>query len=67
MSRNEEPINPRTGRAIGDHGTALQAIQYATESYDAMSQEREFLKAWLEGDLDEWPKYYDWLKAKENP
>lgn len=60
------PIDPRTGRPIGDHGTALQAMQFATESYSAMSQEREFLKGWMEGNLDEWPEFYEWLKKDES-
>lgn len=60
------PVDPRTGRPIGDHGTALQAMQFATESYIAMSQEREFLKGWVEGNLDEWPEFYEWLKKEES-
>lgn len=59
-------IDPRTGRPLGDHGTALQAMQFATESYSAMSQEREFLKGWMEGNLDEWPEFYEWLKKEDS-
>lgn len=58
-------IDKRTGRPIGDHGTAIQAIEYATEQYAVMGQEREFLKCWLEGNLDDWPEFYGWLKKKE--
>ncbi len=52
-------IDPRTGRHFGDHGTAVQAINYALdhEPDDGMT----FLKAWREGDLGEWPEFYAWL------
>lgn len=60
------PIDPRTGRPIGDHGTYLQAMQFATESYSAMGQEREFIKGWMEGSLDDWPDYYAWLRKDES-
>jgi hypothetical protein len=49
-----------------DHGTADQAIEFALmHKSAAWTLEREFLAAWREGDLDEWPEYYDWLDAKE--
>lgn len=51
----------------GFHGTALQAIGFAISSFDPdmYLQEREFLTAWLEGDLDEWPLYYEWAQTQE--
>lgn len=52
-------IDKRTGRAYGDHGTALQAIQYVV-AYQRFEADT-FLKCWLEGDLDEWPEFYTWL------
>lgn len=55
------PLDPRTGRAIGDHGTALQAIDFATEYY-LCPEPDAFLKSWKEGSLDEWPEFYEWLK-----
>lgn len=55
----QEKLDPRTGRPIGDHGTAMQAIDFAL---DHLSVERDtFLKCWREGDLDEWPEFYEWL------
>lgn len=58
-------IDPRTGRKVGDHGTPLQAIEFASYSYSTMSQEREFLKGWLEGNLDDWPEFYEWLESED--
>lgn len=58
-SRND----PRTGRPWGDHGTAMQAINFA---FDQLSVERDtFLKSWREGDLDEWPEFYEWLRTQK--
>lgn len=59
----QAPIDPRTGRPAGDHGTALQAIQYAVE-WERLEADT-FLKCWLEGDLDEWPEFYEWLKKED--
>lgn len=63
----EWPIDPRTGRPLGDHGTAEQAIEFALLYYDRdmLGQEREFLKAWQDGSLDEWPLFYEWLAKRE--
>lgn len=59
------PIDPRTGREIGDHGTALQAINYVLGTPDlTFGQEVPFLVAWREGNLDEWPEYYTWLATQ---
>jgi hypothetical protein len=50
--------DPHTGRPFGDHGTANQAIDFAlSEAHETY----EFLKAWREGDLEEWPEFYVWL------
>lgn len=57
-------IDPRTGRPLGDNGTAQQAIDF-TLSYehpDMLGQEREFLLAWRDGTaVEEWPEFYKWL------
>jgi hypothetical protein len=58
-------IDPRTGRKLGDHGTPFQAIEFATSNYSIMCQEREFLKDWLEGNLDGWSEFYEWLEKEE--
>jgi hypothetical protein len=55
--------DPRTGRPCGDHGTAEQAIRYALDH--AGNECQEFLQAWNEGALDEWPEFYPWLAAQE--
>ena len=44
-----------------DHGTAQQAIDFLLENSQAPGEEAEFLKAWNEGALEEWPEFYDWL------
>jgi hypothetical protein len=57
-------VDDSTGRPAGDHGTANQAIEYAlnvAEDHEAP----DFLRAWQQGDLGEWPEFYDWLKTQE--
>ncbi len=59
--------DPRTGRPLGDHGTAAQAIEYALEVIPRSDcpEPDTFLRAWREGDLEEWPEFYDWLRTQE--
>ena len=59
-----ERIDPRTGRAIGDHGTANQAIEFAID-WSVCDDATTFLRSWQQGDLDEWPEFYRWLKVQE--
>jgi len=57
--------DPRTGRPIGDHGTALDAIRFVLDKSDSDPVNQvDFLRAWCEGALDEWPEFYDWLKSQ---
>ena len=65
--RAEVPIDSRTGRPIGDHGTAEQAIAFALDAHSDTLQTYEFLEAWRDGDLDEWPEFYPWLAALDQP
>lgn len=59
------PIDPRTGREVGDHGTAQQAIEFVLDTpHLTFGQEVPFLIAWREGALDEWPEYYAWLATQ---
>lgn len=60
-------VDPRTGRPVGDHGTANQAIAYMLDEHEAdPGNQVEFMRAWREGDLaDEWPDYYQWLERQE--
>jgi hypothetical protein len=51
-------------RAPGDHGTAAQAIDFALD-FNVCSEPDVFLRGWREGDLDEWPEFYEWLAARE--
>lgn len=49
-----------------DHGTAAQAIEWALEhNPDGALEAGTFLGRWREGDLDEWPEFYAWLKTQE--
>lgn len=61
-----EGMDPRTGRPFGDHGTAVQAIDFALDIMRNDDPET-FLRCWREGDLEEWPEFYAWLpKAPDN-
>lgn len=65
---NEEMTeDPRTGRPLGDHGTAVQAIDFALEHCNEWGpgEGEDFLRHWREGSLDEWPEFYEWLKEQE--
>lgn len=43
----------------GDIGTPLQAIKFAVkDTYEAGI----FLEAWLQGNLNEWPEYQDFIR-----
>ena len=56
--------DPTTNRPWGDHGTADDAIEFLLDVRQVAGEETEFLKAWREGDLREWPEYYEWLNRK---
>lgn len=56
-------IDLRTGRGVGDHGSPLDAIDFAMTSKCEDSD--TFLRAWYEGSLDEWPEFYEWLAERE--
>lgn len=60
------PVDPRTGRPIGDHGTALQAIKFATSNHVVRGCESDFLGSWMLGELVSWPEFYEWLKKYES-
>lgn len=56
-------IDKRTGRPYGDHGTALQAIEFSLSS-STCQEPLAFLNSWRDGDLDYWPDFYDWLNTE---
>lgn len=57
-------IDPTTGRPYGDHGTALDAINWLLkQGYEEDAQ--VFLRCWYEGNLAEWPEYYAWLTGED--
>lgn len=56
--------DPKTGRPFGDHGAAQDAIDFLLHQQQAPGEETAFLRGWQYGDLDEWPEFYEWLKAK---
>jgi hypothetical protein len=58
--------DPTTGRPNGDHGSAVDAIDYALDVHEAdPANQVEFLRAWREGDAaEEWPDFYDFLRER---
>jgi hypothetical protein len=64
-----QPIDPRTNRPVGDHGSATDAIAYtldgAHHDFD-QGNALAFLEAWNEGGaFEEWPEFYQWLAKRE--
>ncbi|BBF79895.1 hypothetical protein [Asticcacaulis excentricus] len=55
--------DPRTGRKFGDHGTADQAVRFAFARDYSHHEIGEFIEAWRNGDLSEWPEFYEWLAS----
>jgi len=51
-------------RTPGDHGSALDAIDYALD-HEPDGDAATFLRRWREGDLSEWPEFYEWLAKRE--
>lgn len=67
MQVKQQMIDERTGRPIGDHGTHIQALEYMLERMEAdPANQVEFIRAWREGDLEEWPDFYAWLEEVED-
>ncbi|UXO93960.1 hypothetical protein Pan3_38 [Pseudanabaena phage Pan3] len=61
-------IDPRTGRPLGDHGTAQQAIDWALDVLGEtdFGVPEYFLSDWREGAaFEEYPEFYDWLREQE--
>jgi hypothetical protein len=58
-------IDPRTGRPVGDHGSAEHALDYALDVAASNCEVETFLTAWREGSLEEWPEFYAWLRERE--
>lgn len=47
------------------HGTALDAVDWAVDfNDDDPADAHTFLHCWREGDLSEWPEYYEWLRDR---
>lgn len=62
----EKRIDPRTGFPVGFHGGYSHAVDYALDADRHESDpanQLAFLQCWREGNLDEWPEYYDWLRS----
>lgn len=56
-------IDARTGRPFGDHGQAIDAMNYALDVIEDWAEMVDFLYAWREGAaFEDWPEFYDWLK-----
>lgn len=63
-------IHACTGRPLGDHGTANDALEFALDDPcgaiggDAYNL-KGFLEDWREGAAyEEWPEFYEWLKEQ---
>lgn len=63
----EPPRDSRTGRSIGDHGSAHDAITFAIDIHEPdPGNQVEFLRAWQQGSaFEEWPEFYEWLADRE--
>lgn len=61
-----ERYDPDTGRPMGDHGTASQAMHWAMDAGDRVREVddvEEFMRAWRDGSAwEEWPEFYEWLE-----
>lgn len=51
-------------RAPDDHGTYEDIVTFALNVHDDRLQTYELLEAWNEGNLEEWPEYYEWLEKQ---
>lgn len=57
-----ERYDPDTGRTFGDHGTAVQAMEWAFNNGGLEWDIVDFLGAWRDGSAwEEWPEFYEWL------
>lgn len=56
-------LDENIGFPIGFHGGYSHAVDYALDHLEQdTANQIEFLRAWREGSLEEWPEYYDWLR-----
>ena len=61
----DHTLDPRTGRPLGNHGTADQAIDFALD-FNRCEEPDTFLRIWREGGTwEEWPEFYEWLREQE--
>lgn len=59
----EQAMDARRRERPGDHGEAMDAIDWTLDHCpDGGVEAYTFLKCWREGNLDEWPDYYFWLR-----
>lgn len=58
-------IDPNTGRPLGDHGTANDALEWMWDHSGDVDpgNQAAFLECWRDGSaFEEWPEYYVWMK-----
>jgi hypothetical protein len=62
----ENKIDPLTGRAFGDHGTANDALEWALDhGPDVDFEAIGFLIDWRDGSaFEKYPEFYIWLKEQ---
>lgn len=60
-----EKYDLRTGLPMGEHGTAIEALEWALDAGDRIREvdsAEDFMKYWREGGaMYDWPEYYKWL------
>lgn len=55
----------KSNRPPGDYGTADQAVTWALDVSQAGDcWTSDFLSAWHEGNLEDWPEFLEWLDAQ---
>ena len=60
----QQMLDERTGFAVGFHGGYSHAVDYALDHMEQdPGNQVDFLRAWREGNLEEWPEYYEHLHS----
>lgn len=65
LFRKPVPLDPATGRPLGDHGTADDAVAFVLDNVGDDIEALSFLRYWDAGDVRAWPDFYPWLAARE--
>jgi hypothetical protein len=64
----QKMLDENTGFPVGFHGGHSHAVDYMLDRMEAdPGNQVEFLRAWREGNLEEWPEYYEHLHTILDP